>query len=311
MTLSVKMDLLFKRAFANAAYPEVPKHFIEDVLGLSVQDITIENPYSIDEFTNKDGESDMRHTEVDVLLRLTDQRLIVVELQRASQTFFIERSIFYATSRYDADYGRGDLQRTLSDKGAEKYSSLYPVYGINIVDFTLFNQDRRALRHFTFTDTETKELLNAEGMIHICYIELRKKAPRHLRHWMDFLNDKPMHTDAPDYIRQAYELVSHANLDDKERKMISAKERYEQDLLGQMNYVRNEGRNEGIALGERRGEQRGIAKGRNEGIALGEQRGIAKGEAKLIGTMLANGTSITEASRLTGLSVEEINRLLK
>jgi predicted transposase/invertase (TIGR01784 family) len=295
MTLSVKTDLLFKRAFANAAHPEVPKHFIEDVLGLSVQDITIENPYSIDEFINDEGKSDMRHTEVDVLLRLTDQRLIVVELQRVPQTYFIERSIFYATSRYDADYGRGDLQRTLSDKGAEKYSSLYPVYGINIVDFSLFNQDGRALRHFTFSDIKTRELLNAEGMIHICYIELRKKAPRHLRHWMDFLNDKPMRKDAPDYIRQAYRLINHANLDDKERKMISAKERYEQDLLGQMNSVRNEG----IALGEQRG------------IALGEQRGIAKGEAKLIGTMLANGTSITEAARLTGLSVEEINRLLK
>jgi predicted transposase/invertase (TIGR01784 family) len=97
----------------------------------------------------------------------------------------------------------------------------------------------------------------------------------------------------------SYELIYHANLDDKERKMISAKERYEQDLLGQMTYVRNDGRNEGIALGEKRG----IAKGRNEGIALGE--------AKMIGNLLANGTSITEAARLTGLSVEEINRLLK
>ena len=65
----------------------------------------------------------------------------------------------------------------------------------------------------------------------------------------------------------------------------------------------------GLAIGEQRG--------RNEGIAIGEQRGIARGrnEGIIIGTeqaarnMLADGFSVKQTARLTGLSEEQVRAL--
>jgi predicted transposase/invertase (TIGR01784 family) len=278
MTLSVKEDLLFKRCFANAAHPEVTERFIEDVLGFEVSDIRIENPYFIEEFENKSGDPDLRHTVVDVIVRLKDRRLITAELQRRPQQHFLQRSAFYLASQYIQDYDRKEFRQSVRVDGSEKFSTLYPIYGISILDFDLFKQDSRALRHFTFTDLDTSELLTPDGMLHLCYLELRKNPPEHLKHWVDFFNDLPAANDAPDYIKQAYTLVDYANLDEKERKMLDKRDLWEQDQIGQMNYAKNEARIEG--------------------------------KAEVINSLIANGNSVDDVVKLTGFSSTEINSLL-
>ena len=68
-----------------------------------------------------------------------------------------------------------------------------------------------------------------------------------------------------------------------------------------VNDVLNQGIAEGIALGEKRGEKRGIA--------LGEKRGRAEA---LIGTarnMLARGFSIEDTAEIAGLSLDEVRAL--
>jgi predicted transposase/invertase (TIGR01784 family) len=303
MTLSVKSDLLFKRCFANAAHPEVVENFIRDVLGLDVSSITIENPYSIEEFIDVDGNQGLRHTEVDVLVRLSDQSLVTTEIQRAPQTYYMPRSIYYLASRYTDDYGRKNFEQATVKDGSEKYSSLFPVYGINIVDFALFDDDRLR-RTFSFRDDDTFEPLS-QGMLHLCYIELRKElgkeAPAHLRHWVDFLSDKPAGANVPDYIKQAYELVDIANLNKEERKMISAAERREQDLIGQMRWAQK------VAMAE--GKAEGRAEGKAEGKAEGRAEGEAQGLAKVAKNLLAAGMAPNEIAEVTGLSVQEIENL--
>ena len=77
----------------------------------------------------------------------------------------------------------------------------------------------------------------------------------------------------------------------------------------------------GIAIGEKRGiaigEERGIAIGEERGIAIGEERGIAIGEERgekrerlnNAKGMLHEGLSADLISRVTGLSIAEINKL--
>ncbi|GHT78543.1 hypothetical protein FACS1894104_1890 [Actinomycetota bacterium] len=101
-------------------------------------------------------------------------------------------------------------------------------------------------------------------------------------------------SDAPNYIKQAYKLVDYANLNREERKMISAQERREQDLIGQMNYARNEG----IAIGEQLGETKGRAEGRAEGLA------------KVARNLLSADMNPSEVARLTGLTEQEVNGLV-
>ena len=73
----------------------------------------------------------------------------------------------------------------------------------------------------------------------------------------------------------------------------------------------------GVAIGEKRGiaigEKRGIAIGEKQGIAIGEKQGITIGvkQEKLDNAkgMLHEGLSADLISRVTGLSIAEINRL--
>ena len=72
-----------------------------------------------------------------------------------------------------------------------------------------------------------------------------------------------------------------------------------------------------IAVQRKEAFDDGISIGRNEGIAIGEERGISIGlsqgaqQAKLetAKTLLAFGDSIEKVSKVTGLSVEEIEKL--
>ncbi|CAK6589039.1 MAG: Transposase, partial (plasmid) [Rickettsia helvetica] len=61
------------------------------------------------------------------------------------------------------------------------------------------------------------------------------------------------------------------------------------------------------------GIQQGMQIGRNEGMQIGEARGMQIGEAKrtmeVAKNMLSNNYSIPEVSRITGLSISELNTI--
>jgi predicted transposase YdaD len=61
---------------------------------------------------------------------------------------------------------------------------------------------------------------------------------------MDFFKSKPLPDAVPDYMKTALELSEAHTLSEEESRMISALERAEQDLIGQLEYARYEGREE-------------------------------------------------------------------
>ena len=71
---------------------------------------------------------------------------------------------------------------------------------------------------------------------------------------------------------------------------------------------------EGIAVGEKRGEERGIALGEKRGIVLGEERGAIWGRNEaitaIISLMQQNGFSTEDICKNTGLSKEEVLKLM-
>jgi hypothetical protein len=154
------------------------------------------------------------------------------------------------------------------------------------VDFALFAEDTRCFHHFTFRDIDSNELLQPDGLLHLCYIELHKEPSLRLRYWVDFFNDKPCADDAPDYIKQAYELVDFVNMSAREQKMITAAELGEQDHIGQMRWAKKVAMAEGVAKGE------------------------AKAKAELVAAMASRGLSAQQISDLAGLSTDEVERLL-
>ena len=69
---------------------------------------------------------------------------------------------------------------------------------------------------------------------------------------------------------------------------------------------RDEGRTEGIAIGEKRGRAEGIAEGRTEGIAIG----IQQTQIETARNMLKDGLSADLITKYTGISAQQISELL-
>ena len=89
------------------------------------------------------------------------------------------------------------------------------------------------------------------------------------------------------------------------QNMLLAEYDYDTDIAVQRKEAREEGIKYGIAIGEKRG--------RNEGISIGLSQGITQGvhqkAVETAKTLLTFGDSIEKVSKVTGLSVEEIEKL--
>ena len=85
------------------------------------------------------------------------------------------------------------------------------------------------------------------------------------------------------------------------QNMLLAEYDYDTDIAVQ----RRESFEDGFSAGEKYGRKEGISIGRNEGISLGAQQKAIE-TAK---TLLAFGDSIEKVSKVTGLSIEEIEKL--
>ena len=81
----------------------------------------------------------------------------------------------------------------------------------------------------------------------------------------------------------------------------------------------DEAKQEGIAIGEKRGHKLGIAEGKELGLAQGREQGLAQGHeqgvqqekiANIIG-MLREGIDIQVIARITSYSIEDIQRIAK
>ena len=93
------------------------------------------------------------------------------------------------------------------------------------------------------------------------------------------------------------------------QNMLLAEYDYDTDIAVQ----RREAFDDGISIGRKEGISIGLSQGRDEGIAIGEERGIFKGaHQKAVETArnaLTMNLSVEQVAILTGLSVEEIEKL--
>ena len=88
---------------------------------------------------------------------------------------------------------------------------------------------------------------------------------------------------------------------------------YEEDNIRWMNAMKEESRERGLKTGFRKGKKLGIEAGKAEGRAEGRVEGRAEGRAEGIlftaKNLLKNGMSLTEVSKNTGLSIENLKSL--
>jgi flagellar biosynthesis/type III secretory pathway protein FliH len=131
--------------------------------------------------------------------------------------------------------------------------------------------------------------------------------------WLSFLKNPVFMDDAFLEIKEvkaAMEALKYISADDDVRAIADLRQKTINDYNSEMTVAREEGLEEGIAIGKEEGIAIGEAKGKEEGIAIGKEEGIALGEAKGLReaarSMLAAGIPPETVSHCTKLSIEEI-----
>ena len=177
--------------------------------------------------------------------------------------------------------------KQLPDGTFLRYSSLKPIYALNILGYPHFSGDDDALRIFTLYDKERKKSFDREYLT-IAFFELTKNniETANQRHWRTYFNTGEAADDAPDYIKKAAHVIETANMTQEERDMFEqferAEERYKNTIYA------------ALLEGEERGEARGE---KLKAIAIARK-------------MLSRSRPIDEISDDTGLTEDEIRQLM-
>lgn len=213
----------------------------------------------------------------------------IVEMQKAKQNFFKDRSIYYASFPIQEQAGKGEWDYRLE-----------PVYSVGILDFIF--DDHKAeeeLLHTVALKNQRCEVFYDK--LKFIYIELPKfkKAEDELETQFDKwlyvfrhlskLQDRPLKLQ-DSVFQKLFEAAEIAKFSPEERDAYEDSLKYYRDLKN----VVDTSREEGI----------------QEGIEKGIEKGIEQRNVEIVRKMKEKGMSNAEIAELTGLTETEINDLL-
>ncbi len=218
----------------------------------------------------------------------------IVEMQKAEQKFFKDRTIFYATF---------PIQEQARNKDRFWTFELKAVYTIGILDFVFEESDPDKFRHdVKLTEQETKKVFYDK--LTFIYLEMPKfnKTEKELEtrfdKWMFVLKNLPKLERIPVALKEKiflklFETAEIAKLKPNEYKQYEASVNAYRDIFNIKNTYLE------------KGEKIGIEKGKKIGIEKGEK----KGKIEVAKNGLKEGLSIDIIMKLTGLTENEIKKL--
>ena len=144
----------------------------------------------------------------------------VSELQVRNVRFFDERALYYPFERFCKNYNKQGFMEFGTDGKPNRYSSLIPVYALNILGGSHF-QDDDALRIFELSKNN---------------IETTNQ-----RYWRDYFLTGEAHPDAPEYIKKASHIIEYENLSEEEKNMSAILEKARADHDAWISSAYNDG----------------------------------------------------------------------
>ena len=254
-----------------------------------------------------------RRAVFDVYCENAKKEPFVVEMQKAEQEYFKDRSVYYVSY----------LIRQQGQKGKKWNYELKNVYFIGILDFVYekSNPNPVLIREVTPQDQFGKEFYDKLKMIYI-QMPVFNKEESELKtrrdKWLYFLKNLPSLDQIPAILKEkvfkkAFYTAEVASMTDKDQV------RYEHDLniywtnYAAMETAKKQGRRQGREEGRKEGRKEGIKQGLKEGIALGHAKGHAEGVIQkatdVARSMKQEGFKPAMIAKITGLSAKEIERL--
>jgi predicted transposase/invertase (TIGR01784 family) len=235
-------------------------------------------------------------------------------MQKAEQSYFKDRSVYYATTpiRDQAKRGKWDYH-------------LENVYTVGILNFVFPNNEYPAdsYRHeIKLKDVEDNHVF-FDKLIFV-YLEMPKfrKTEDELvtmfDKWMFVIHNLARLMERPKALqdrvfKKLFKQAEIAQYDDKERRQYESSLKEYWDYTSIMDTAYMKGKKAGEEKGRAEGRIEGRAEGRTEGRAEGRIEGRAEGRADektdTARRMKAKGFATEDIAEITSLTIEEIERL--
>lgn len=234
----------------------------------------------------------------------------IVELQKAKQNFFKDRSVFYSTFPIQDQ-----------SKVGEWNFQLKAVYTIGILDF-VFDEDKdqpdKYLYKIKLSDIETHKIFY--NKLTFIYLEMPKfdKGPDELstkfEKWLYVLKQLPKLQDRPAALQERifdrlFEQAELARYSKEEQIRYEDSLKYYRDLKNSFDTAREDGHLAGLEEGRKKGLEEGREEGREEGKEIGIAEGKEKQKKALLQSLLAQGIlSDEQIAAVLQITFDEVQR---
>ena len=267
---------------------------------------------------------------LDILATLNTGESVNIEMQTMFHAHFRERILYYWSEVYGSDL-----------KSGEGYETLKPAYSLVFVNFPLFERElkptakdvlcaptasragdkSKALHSFSIRSDKPPHFVLTEhlGMIFVDLSRFSipegdfKNMLDMMSAWCYFIKGSSCLTEEgrkalfrqSEVFKMAESALKDLSVDSSVRVLEKLREKWVRDQVTDIKYAIQKGMKEGM----KEGMEKGMEKGRQEGHAEGMEKGMEKGMRSVALNMLKKQADMAFISEVTGLSVEEINKL--
>ena len=280
-SLNKKNDCFVSYLFSDIGNENIVLDFINGVMIDSnfktFSNVEILNPFNLKKYL--DGKESI----VDVKCITDDNDTVIIEIQLQGNQYFIGRSLYYWANSYSSLLNKSD-----------NYTKLAPVIGMNILDFTIFNDIKDFHSCYLLKEIKYNKILTDHCMLH--YIELPKFdinniSKEKLITWLKFFKGENMSN-----------LIKENNIFEEVEKRCQSF--IESDPL--INAYRKKEWEDYFHKGELLTErEEGFEEGKLEGI----KEGIKENSYSIAKTLKQMNMDDASISKATGLTLEEIRKL--
>ena len=317
--ISLLTDFGFKRIFGSDINKDLLIDFLNSLFNGEqvVKEVT---------FLNSEHVGDVyaeRKAIFDVYCENEHGEKFIVEMQNAYQTYFKDRSLYYATFPI----------REQAPKGDNWNFKLQHVYVVALLNYDM-NEEAFSLESINhdvgLLDKQTHKVFN--NKLTFKYVEIARfnkdinELETNFDKWLYVLRNLSRLDNQPTYLRnevfnRLFSQAEIARFDKKELKAYEDSLKAYRDIKNSLDTAKEEGRAEGLAEGRAEGHAEGLAEGLAEGRAKGHAEGHAEGRAEglaegasekaltIARELLAMNMSIDNIKKVTGLTDDEIHNL--
>lgn len=280
---SLRYGVIFKKAFCDV---EIFTGFVRDILGIQIEIDRVE--------TEKEFENPVGRVKPEFDLFAEDKKnRIIVDIQHEKHSDHYDRFLHYHCAAI--------LEQIPNSKDYKPPLAVY-----TIVVLTSGDSHKSDV---SVIDFDPKKI-NGESLgiiphkvIYICPKYINENTPPLYQEWLRVINDSlTERVDEESYhVCEVQKIIEHIEQDD-----ISPEERA--NMIEEYHWEEFEAEKikEGLEKGLLEGLQKGLQEGLQKGLQKGIEQGIEQGKLDVAKAMLLEGLDISVVSKITGLTIDEI-----